>query len=120
MPTPTILVVDDDPVNRRASVSILQREGYHVLEASHGLQALLIAVNQSRPIDLLVAATGLPGIDGRRLVEKFSQAFPATPAALLAEPLEPESVLQTVRELLPPKKQPERCFGTASAAERLA
>jgi CheY-like chemotaxis protein len=122
----TILVVDDDRASRRFARSILEKEGYQALEASSGLQALLMALNCRPPIDLLVAHPGLPGIDGAKLLEKFSQAFPATPAALLSKPFEPDSLVQTVRDLLvdsAPKKQPGnagQCFRNAEVSDRSA
>ncbi len=123
MRTQTVLIVDDEPASRRLIKSILQREGYKALEAANALQALVIAVNHRSPIDLLVAGAELPGIDGRRLLEKFSQTFPTTPAALLSKPLQPDSLVQTVRELLmapPPRKQPAQVARTASLNQRTA
>lgn len=119
----TVLVVDADSLSRRAATEILEKEGYRAIEASNSLHALLIAANFRPPIDVLMADAGLPGIHGRGLIEKFSQAFPATPAALIEKPLEPEALVENVKELLK-RKGPYRSARASSApltaAERSA
>ena len=71
-----VLAVDDHVDNRKLVVWILELEGYEVLEAGTGDEALAIA-RQELP-DLVLLDLELPGIDGwevaRRLVADPSTA----------------------------------------------
>jgi two-component system, cell cycle sensor histidine kinase and response regulator CckA len=51
----TILVVDDEVALRRLLVRQLRSEGYTVLEAGYGLEALEVARNSPEPIDLVLS-----------------------------------------------------------------
>ena len=64
----TILVVEDDALVRMVLVDALQEQGYTVLEAENGSDALTV-VTAPRTIDLLATDVGLPGINGRQLAE---------------------------------------------------
>lgn len=57
-----ILVVEDNPMNMELASDILEAQGYEVLQASAGRQALEIARNQ-RP-DLILMDIRLPELDG--------------------------------------------------------
>lgn len=57
-----ILVVDDEPGIVNILRSNLEREGYKVLEAYDGEEALTLA--STRPIDLILLDCMLPGVDG--------------------------------------------------------
>jgi two-component system, OmpR family, KDP operon response regulator KdpE len=62
----TVLVVDDEPHLRRALVVNLKANGFSVIEAATGEQALQMAASE-RP-DLVVLDLGLPGIDGMEVI----------------------------------------------------
>jgi CheY-like chemotaxis protein len=62
----SILVIEDDPIQRLAVVGILQRVGHRVLWAVDGEQGLEMA-RQSRP-DLIVCDVVMPGMNGYQLV----------------------------------------------------
>lgn len=57
-----ILVVEDDPDNRRIVSKVLSVEGYQVLEATDGMEALTQARAQ-RP-DLILMDLAMPNMDG--------------------------------------------------------
>ena len=57
-----ILVIEDDPINLRLTKYTLEREGYHVLTATNGLEATRKA-QQEQPA-LIILDVMLPGIDG--------------------------------------------------------
>jgi two-component system, cell cycle response regulator DivK len=59
---PRILVVEDDPDNRRIVVKVLAVEGYATLEAGDGESALALA-RREHP-DAIVMDLAIPGIDG--------------------------------------------------------
>lgn len=119
-----ILIVDEDPACRCLARGILRREGYATREAATALEALLIAANEIRPVDLLLTEVRLSGIDGCKLAAKITQAFPATrvmymsgkaeaqelrDSALLLKPLQPVDLLGAVKRILgstSPRKEP--------------
>jgi putative two-component system response regulator len=57
-----VLVVDDNPPSRMTAVALLSVEGYAVIEASDGPQALT-RVNQESP-DIILLDVSMPGMDG--------------------------------------------------------
>jgi len=57
-----VLVVEDNPLNMKLVRTLLQLEGYEVLEASTGEEAVSAAV-EGLP-DLILMDVQLPGIDG--------------------------------------------------------
>ena len=66
----TILVVEDEGGIRSLVRKILRRQGYEVLEAANGKQALEIC-GQHAGIDLLVTDVLMPEMGGRELVEQL-------------------------------------------------
>jgi CheY-like chemotaxis protein len=62
MAVATVLVVEDNEPSRDALSRRLERQGYRVLLAMDGLQAVAVA-RDARP-DLILMDLGLPGIDG--------------------------------------------------------
>lgn len=67
----TLMVVDDDEPVRRVTAATLRRRGYHVLEASGGLEALRIGRALGRPVDLLVTDVVMPGMTGVSLAREY-------------------------------------------------
>ena len=67
----TILVVDDDPVVLALARDILAGEGYHVLAAAGGEDALEIAEGYTGPIYLLLTDVVMPGMSGRELADRL-------------------------------------------------
>ncbi len=64
---PTILVVDDSAVSQRMLGYTLQRNGYAVLTASDGLEALELL--GKHPIDLVISDLAMPEMDGLSLMQ---------------------------------------------------
>lgn len=58
----TILIVDDEPNGLQLLQNVLTPEGYHVIPAEHGAQALVLAYNY-RP-DVIVLDVMMPDLDG--------------------------------------------------------
>jgi DNA-binding NtrC family response regulator len=69
----TVLVVDDDDGSREALAAPLKRD-YRVLRASSGEGAL--ALMDREPVDLVIAESALPGIDGFELLQVVRENFP--------------------------------------------
>ena len=57
-----ILVVEDDPDNRRIVAKVLSVEGYDVIEAIDGIEALARA--RAEHPDLILMDLALPNVDG--------------------------------------------------------
>jgi CheY-like chemotaxis protein len=112
-----ILVVDDEPVIRDLIVSILEDEGYDVLEAPTGLRALELV--QHTPPALILMDIMMPGITGvettRRLQEMeemrsvpvilMSAGMDLSPhavaiAGFLSKPFDIEHLLQIIDTVL--------------------
>lgn len=67
----TVLLVDDDESMRRVTRRILTRNGFRVIEAEHGADALRVSAAHEGKIDLLVTDVLMPGIRGPELVEEL-------------------------------------------------
>jgi two-component system cell cycle sensor histidine kinase/response regulator CckA len=67
----TILLVEDTESLRRSIGQMLERAGYTVLPASHGIEALRILEEHDGRIDLVLTDIGLPRIRGPELVERL-------------------------------------------------
>jgi len=59
-----VLVVEDNDHLRRTMLSFFMREGYSVLEANNGEEALRVAAGCRKNIDLLLTDLVLPGMSG--------------------------------------------------------
>jgi CheY-like chemotaxis protein len=64
---PRVLLVDDEAGIRSLLYTQLEREGYDVLAASSGEEALAIFQQSLRPIQLLVTDCEMPGMTGVEL-----------------------------------------------------
>jgi DNA-binding response OmpR family regulator len=65
----TILVVDDEPLMRELISDFLEDEGYDVLQAGGGEEAVNLI--DSQPIDLVVLDVMMPGKDGFEVCEEI-------------------------------------------------
>src|SRR4030095_4430211 len=67
-PGATILLADDEPSIRSLMVTALSAEGYRVLPAKNGFEALDVFDKQSHEIDLVITDMCMPYIGGRELI----------------------------------------------------
>ena len=83
MPTPKILVVDDEPGVLHLVSRALSLRGYEVHAASSPKQALAIA--EALPLfDLVVSDVLMPGMSGTELVNRVSELCPAIGIILMS------------------------------------
>jgi two-component system cell cycle sensor histidine kinase/response regulator CckA len=73
----TILLVEDDADLRDLSRRVLTMNGYRVLPASHGRDALRVAEEHADEISLMVTDVIMPGMSGRELADKLQASRPA-------------------------------------------
>jgi two-component system cell cycle sensor histidine kinase/response regulator CckA len=70
----TILVVDDEPAMLSVTARLLQRGGYHVLQAASGEEALIVAAEND--FQLLLTDLVMPSMSGYLLTERLRAARP--------------------------------------------
>ncbi|MEA3076554.1 MAG: hypothetical protein QOF60_1462 [Actinomycetota bacterium] len=116
-----ILLVEDDDDLRRLVSEVLTREGYILIQASNGVEALGVVDAQEGGIDLLVTDVVMPEMDGVELARRLVERWPGLPvvymsgyagsardklrhlresANFLAKPFEPDDVARRVHDLL--------------------
>jgi PAS domain S-box-containing protein len=72
----TVLVVEDEFVVRELIVEVLKELGYSTLEADEGPAALKIMDSKQR-IDLVISDIGLPGLNGRQIIDAARETRPS-------------------------------------------
>jgi two-component system nitrogen regulation response regulator NtrX len=78
---PSILIVDDEPYILQSLGGLLSDEGYEVLTASNGYEALKIIDAQSP--DLVVLDIWMPGIDGIETLREIKKNHPFLPVVII-------------------------------------
>ena len=125
-----IMVVDDDAQVRQSLRKLLQAEGYDVVLAAEGPQAL--ALYEPKSIDLMLLDLNLPGTSGWDVFERVTSLNPLLPiviitgrgqqlklagaagvGALMEKPLDIPMLLRTIADLLaePPERRLKRLAG---------
>jgi len=74
--TETILVVEDEPAVREASTEFLRMQGYNILDAKDGLDALAMTKRYSSPIHLILTDVVMPNMSGGELAEQIRHLRP--------------------------------------------
>ena len=78
--TETILVVEDEPSLRLLNRIVLERQGYQVLEAAHGVEALEVWERHAGRIHLLLTDLVMPeGLSGLELAARLRKRSPDLP-----------------------------------------
>ena len=81
-PTPSLLIVDDNPVNLLVLRLMLARAGYAPLEASDGLEAVTMA-SAEKP-DLILMDIMMPRMDGIAAAGRILDQASGTPPKIVA------------------------------------
>jgi len=74
----TVLLAEDEDTVRFLAGEILRMNGYTVLEARHGREALLISEAHRGPIQLLVTDVRMPEMSGQELAQRMRPLRPET------------------------------------------
>lgn len=112
-------MVEDEGAVRSLVVTVLRRQGYSVLQAANGEEALGVAERHHGPIHLLLSDATLPGISGPQVGAQIVEGHPETKvmfmsgysdqtmheglssgAAFLPKPFTPDVLVRRVREAL--------------------
>jgi len=72
----TVLVVEDEEIVRELVCDVLEEQGYNVICATDGLEALKVAGNFESTIHLLVTDVIMPHMNGQELASKLSRIRP--------------------------------------------
>jgi CheY-like chemotaxis protein len=72
----TILVVEDEEEVRKLTVRFLKKQGYRVLEASRGDDAVLIHEKHDGSIHLILVDVVMPGMSGTELARRLASLSP--------------------------------------------
>jgi CheY-like chemotaxis protein len=122
----TVLLVEDEAALRAMLCRVLEANGYCVLVARDGTEALEIAASYSGPIEILVSDVIMPGLNGPKIAELgadrpkmrvlFISGYSGEAVsqrgelpegtAFLSKPFRLEELLRLVRELLDATRRP--------------
>jgi len=72
----TILLVEDDEPVRRITRRVLERQGYKIIEASDGVEALFECERHEGEIHLLLTDVIMPKMSGRELAKNLQKSHP--------------------------------------------
>lgn len=102
LPAPRILVVEDSDALRVAAARVLSAEGYVVMEARHGQEALQVVERSAEPFDVVVTDVTMPVMSGYKLGRLLAKCRPNLPVLYMSSA--PSAAL--VRCGLPPGPTP--------------
>jgi two-component system cell cycle sensor histidine kinase/response regulator CckA len=112
----TILLVEDEDSVREVASRILRRQGYSVVEASNGTEALREFGERGREFDLIITDIVMPGMGGLELAQRVREWAPAA-RILFTSGYTEDAVLR--RSFLDPGAEfIEKPFTPAHLAER--
>jgi two-component system, cell cycle sensor histidine kinase and response regulator CckA len=72
----TVLIVDDDEAVRIPAAEFLKMEGFKVLQANTGVEAINVVLQSRSPVDVLVTDVVMPKMDGREVAQKLLELNP--------------------------------------------
>ncbi len=72
----TLLLVEDEYAVRQASAEFLRLQGYQVIEAKDGLDALTVASRHPSKIDIVVSDVVMPNMSGGELAKALARVRP--------------------------------------------
>ncbi len=92
----TILVVDNEDAIRETLKKILEREGYKILAAKNGQEALNIL--KEKKVHLIISDIGMPKIDGHKLLKLAKSIRPEIEIVLMTGHGQTEQGLEAIKD----------------------
>ena len=92
--TKRILIADDEINIRRVLEAILRRDGYDVVTAANGEEAL---AGMSRGVHTVITDLKMPGLDGMGLLRRLSVDFPDVPVVMITAHGSVENAVEAVK-----------------------
>jgi two-component system, NtrC family, response regulator AtoC len=89
-----VLVADDELNMRRVLEAILRREGYDVITAANGIEAL---GGMSANIHTVITDLKMPGLDGMGLLKRLSVDYPDVPVVMITAHGSVENAVEAVK-----------------------
>ena len=95
MPEPVrILVADDEPNLRRVLGAILSRDGYEVINASDGAEAIALA---DEGVDVVITDLRMPKLDGMEVLRRMVADHPDVPVIMITAHGSVDSAVEAVK-----------------------
>jgi len=122
----TILIAEDDDALRNLAREILQQQGYRILEAENGIEALRISEEHGGQIHLMITDVVMPKMGGKEVADRLQPLYPqmkviymsgytdnsiahhgilAPGLNFLEKPFTPEGLARKVRKVLDKKQE---------------
>jgi two-component system response regulator AtoC len=89
-----VLIADDEINIRRVLEAILRRDGYEVVTAANGLEAL---AGMNRGVHTVITDLKMPGLDGMALLRKLSADYPDVPVVMITAHGSVENAVEAVK-----------------------
>jgi two-component system response regulator AtoC len=89
-----VLIADDEINIRRVLEAILRRDGYEVVTAANGLEAL---AGMNRGVHTVITDLKMPGLDGMALLRKLSSDYPDVPVVMITAHGSVENAVEAVK-----------------------
>ncbi|HET8550295.1 MAG TPA: response regulator, partial [Bryobacteraceae bacterium] len=77
-------LVEDEPALRKLTAAMLEREGYSVLEASDGVDALQMLAEHDGRVHLVLSDIIMPRIGGPELAARAAAKWPSLPFVFMS------------------------------------
>lgn len=119
----TVVLVDDEPLVRRATRALLEQGGYRVLECCDGDEALRTVERERSVVDVVILDRSMPGLSGEEVFDRLQSLARDVPvvlltgqpaagakasraAAVLSKPVDLAMLLTTLRGILDRRSVP--------------
>jgi len=94
----TVLVVEDEEAVRALACRVLSQQGYTILEARHGAEALALVQGGAAAIDLVLTDVVMPEMGGPELVRRLDALLPGVPVVYMSGYTEADKLQPGIRE----------------------
>jgi PAS domain S-box-containing protein len=118
----TVLLIDDEPLVRRAAAAMLADGGYSVVEAEGGADGLALFERARDEIALVILDRSMPGMPGEQVAVRLRELDANVPivllsgypgpaptavqaAAVLSKPVDAHTLLRTIRDAIDHQKR---------------